>query len=51
MNYFLKFIYSFNKSLEKNGKKVENNRKIFENIFYYMGKFKKDNRIIKIEII
>jgi len=51
MNYFLKFIYSFNKSLEKNGKKVENNRKIFENIFYYMGKFKKDNKIIKIEII
>ena len=51
MNYFLKFIYSFNKLLEKNGKKVENNRKIFENIFYYMGKFKKDNKIIKIEII
>ena len=51
MNYYLKFIYSFNKLLEKNGKKVENNRKIFENIFYYMGKFRKDNKIIKIEII
>ena len=51
MNFYLKFIYSFNKLLENNGKKVENNRKILENIFYYMGKFKKDNKIIKIEII
>jgi hypothetical protein len=51
INYYLKFIYSFNKLLEKNGNKVENNRKIFENIFYYMGKFKKENKLIKIEII
>lgn len=51
MNYFLKFIYSFNKSLEKNGKKVENNRKIFENIFYYMGKFRNTDKEFKIEII
>ena len=32
-------------------KKKNNNQKIFENIFYYMGKFRNTDKEIRIEII
>ena len=54
LNYFLNFIFCFNKMYEKaNGNiiKIEKRQKIFENIFYYMGKFGKKNKEINIEII
>ena len=53
MNYYLTFIYSFNKVYHRknNNKKIENNQTIFENIFYYMGRFRKTDKEIKIEII
>ena len=54
INYFMKFIYCFNKVYNKSGKKIENknkNQKIFENIFYYMGKIRKANKEIRIEFI
>ena len=54
INYFMKFIYCFNKVYNKSGIIIENkdkNQKIFENIFYYMGKFGKTNKEIKIEFI
>jgi len=54
INYFLNFISCFNKIYEKannNNIKVEKRQKIFENIFYYMGKFGKKNKEINIEII
>ena len=53
INYFLNFIYCFNKMYEKRNNqtiKDEKRQKIFENIFYYMGKFGKIKKI-KIEII
>ena len=54
INYYLNFIHCFNKIFYKNGNKSENkekNKKIFENIFYYMGKFRKSNKEFRIEII
>ena len=54
INYYLSFIHCFNKIYNKNGNKKldENqNKKIFENIFYYMGKFRKDSKKIFIDII
>ena len=53
INYYLKIIYCFNKIYNKKGNKIDNNnnRKIFENIFYYIGKFRKKNKDINIEII
>ena len=54
INYFLNFIFCFNKKYEKtnnNAIKEEKRQKIFENIFYYMGKFGKKNKEINIEII
>lgn len=55
INYYLKFIYCFNKLYTKSGQKINNkdkNKKIFENIFDYMGKYKEvDKQKIKIEII
>ena len=54
INYFLNFIFCFHKIYEKannNIIKVEKRQKIFENIFYYMGKFGKKNKEINIEII
>jgi len=53
INYYLKFIDFFNKVLYKNEIKAQNkdkNKKIFENIFYYMGIFRKSNKELKIEI-
>ena len=55
INYFLKFIYCFNKIYDKNTNLKSDNKnkkqKIFENIFYYMGKFRKANKEVRIEII
>ena len=54
INYFLNFIFCFVKKYEKtnnNAIKEENRQKIFENIFYYTGKFGKKNKEINIEII
>ena len=54
INYFLKFIFCFNKAYEKGNKKKLSNinkQKIFENIFYYMGNFGKNSKKINIEII
>ena len=54
INYFFKFIFCFNQMYEKGNNKSINkgdNQKIFENIFYYMGKFGKKNKEINIEII
>ena len=54
INYYLKFIYCFNKIIYKNRGRMEDkekNKKIFENIFYYMGKFRKSKKEIRIEII
>ena len=48
INYYLKMIYCFNKCY---GKKIEKNKKIFENIFYYMGKFNKRKKEVEIEFI
>ena len=48
-NYFLKFIYCFNKKKNNNNKDGDKNKKIFENIFYFMGKFRKKNKEIRIE--
>ena len=61
-DFFLKFIYCFNKTHEKNNKKImndntkdkdgkNNSQKIFENIFYYMGKIGKGIKNININII
>ena len=54
INYYLKIIYCFNKIYNKERKKVNknvNSRKIFENVFYYIGKYKVRNKNITIEII
>ena len=54
INYFLNFIFCFNKKYEKTNNNIvkeEKRQKIFENIFYYMGKFGKKNKEINIEII
>ena len=54
INYYLKFIYAFNKIYSRrpnNNEKKNNNQKIFENIFYYMGKFRNADKEIRIEII
>ena len=53
INYYLNIIYCFNKLYNNNNNIINNNkkRKIFENIFYYIGKFKKKNKEINIEII
>ena len=54
LNYYLKIIYCFNKIYNKKGKKRNiniKNRNIFENIFYYIGKYRDRNKNITIEII
>jgi hypothetical protein len=53
INYYLNIIYCFNKLYNSKGNIINNKkkRKIFENIFYYIGKFKKTNKEINIEII
>ena len=53
INYYLNIIYCFNKLYNNKDNIINNNkkRKIFENIFYYIGKFKKTNKEINIEII
>ena len=53
INYYLNIIYCFNKLYNNNNNIINNNkkRKIFENIFYYIVKFKKKNKEINIEII
>ena len=54
INYYLKIIYCFNKIYNKKRKKIDKNiknRKIFENIFYYIGKYRDRNKNITIEII
>ena len=54
INFFLSFIFCFNNVYNNSGKKIENknnNSKIFENIFYYRGNFKKTYKEITIEII
>ena len=54
INYYLKFIYVFNKVYSRrpnNNVKKNNNQKIFENIFYYMGKFRNTDKEIRIDII
>ena len=50
-NYFLKFIYCFNKKIKKKTKATSKNKNIFENIFYFMGKFRKNNKEIRIEFV
>ena len=53
INYYLKLIYSFNKIYSRtktNNAKIKNNQKIFENIFYYIGKFREKNKKFNIEI-
>ena len=54
INYYLKIIYCFNKIYNKKGQKIDkniNNKNIFENIFYYIGKYRDRNKNITIEII
>ena len=53
INYYLKIIYCFNKIYNKKEKKKEKrgNQKIFENIFYYIGKFQTKNKGIIIKIL
>ena len=55
INYFLKFIFCFNKTYEKKGNNniigKKYNKIIYENIFYYMGKFGKKDKEIIFEII
>ena len=55
INYFLKFIFCFNKTYEKKGNNniigEKYNKTIYENIFYYMGKFGKKDKEIIFEII
>ena len=42
INYYLKIISCLNKIYNKKGNKIDNNnnRIIFKNIFYYIGKFR-----------
>ena len=54
INYYLKIIFCFNKIYGKNNDKnisEENRQKIFENIFYYIGKFSTKYKEINLEII
>ena len=53
INFYLKFIYSFNKVYQRknNNKKIDKAQKLFENVFYYMGRFRKTTKEIRIEII
>lgn len=54
INYYIKFIHCFNKTYSKSGnvmKIKDKGQKIFENIFYYMGKFKKTNKEIRLQFI
>ena len=54
INYYLKIIYCFKKIYNKKGQKIDkniNNKNIFENIFYYIGKYRDRNKNITIEII
>lgn len=53
INYYLKLIYCFNKIYSRNkmnNVKIKNKQKIFENIFYYIGKFREKNKKFNIEI-
>ena len=54
INYYLKIIYCFKKIYNKKGQKIDknkNNKNIFENIFYYIGRYRDRNKNITIEII
>ena len=51
INYYLNFIYCFNLCCKKNEQKIDNNKNIFENIFYYMGKYNEKDKEIEIEFI
>ena len=54
INFFLKFIFCFQNIYDKKDKKLLNDKnrsKIFENIFYYMGKFSKNEKTINIEVV
>ena len=51
INYYLKIIYCFKKIYNKKGQKIDknkNNKNIFENIFYYIGKYRDRNKNITI---
>ena len=54
INFFLKFIFCFNKVYAKSKNSLDTKNKnhiIFENIFYYIGKFRKANKEVRIEYI
>jgi hypothetical protein len=54
INFFLKLIFCFQNVCDKKDKKILNDKnraKIFENIFYYMGKFAKNEKEINIEVV
>ena len=54
INFFLKFIFCFQNIYDKKDKKLLNDKnraKIFENIFYYIGKFSKNEKMINIEVV
>ena len=54
INYILNIIFCFEKKLRNKNKKIfddKNKAKIFENIFYFMGKFSKNDKKINIEFI
>lgn len=54
IDYYIKFIYCFNNIYKKNGNEMkisDKGQKLFENIFYYMGKFRKSYKEIRIDFI